>query len=299
MSGVLRRLLAAGAIVSTALSLSVTAQALTVGAYHILPLPQYYRETGLKPPGGGDGPMFYYGGSVFEGVKVVSVIWGSNVSQQTVTQIPLFSTAIVNSTYVDQMSPQYDTFKRGVNHHKGTKQHIGRGSFLGQIQITPHNGSLSITDADIQKELAYQIKHGVLPLNDLETLYMIYFPAEVTIKLDNLNSCQQFGAYHFAKNDTKLSNNNLFYTVEPECNAGFDFLTFAASHEFAEATTDNVPTPGRVPDFPQAWNDAHGFEAADLCGDAATLSDGTNSWTVAQYYLNTIEACATGNYQSP
>jgi hypothetical protein len=297
-----RSLRAAGiaAVISlVVLTQSTPVAALGVGAYHILPLPGYYAKTGRLPPGGGDGPLNYYGGSVFESVKVVSVMWGSGVNQQTVQQIPAFSAAMVNSTYMDQLSPQYDTFLRGINHHKGTKQHIQRGSYLGQVQIAPHNTSLSLTDADVQNELRYQIKHGALPLNDLDTLYMIYFPSNVTINIDGLISCQQFGAYHFAKNDTKLASNNVFYSVEPECGAGFDFLTFAASHEFIEATTDNVPTPGSNPDFPQAWNDVHGEEAGDLCGDAGTLSDGTHSWTVTQYYLNTIEACSTGNYQSP
>jgi hypothetical protein len=63
--------------------------------------------------------------------------------------------------------------------------------------------------------------------------------------------------------------------------------------------TDNVPTPGNVPDFPQAWNDTSGSEAADLCPFSGTLSDGANSWTVTQFYLNSILGCSMGNYQSP
>ena len=292
-----RTMAACAAAVTIALA-AAPVQAEKYGNYHILPTPAYIAKTG-RAPIQDSGPMFYYGGSVFESVKVISVLWGPNVPSATVDNIPEFTTALVNSTYVDQLSPQYDTFLRGVNGHHGTKQHIARGSFLGQIQITPHNTSSSLTDADVQAELRYQIKHGVLPIQDLSTLYMVYFPSSVTINLDGLISCQDFGAYHFAKNDTKLASNNVFYSVEPECGAGFDFLTFAASHEFIEATTDNVPTPGSIPDFPQAWNDVNGEEAGDLCGDAGTLSDGTHSWTVTQYYLNTIEACSTGNYQSP
>ena len=86
--------------------------------------------------------------------------------------------------------------------------------------------------------------------------------------------------------------------MEPECDSGFDYLTFAASHEFAEATTDNIPTPGSVPDFPQAWNDVHGAEVADLCsGFQGSLTDGVNTYEVTQYYLNSTRACSTGNYQ--
>jgi hypothetical protein len=129
---------------------------------------------------------------------------------------------------------------------------------------------------------------------------MIYFPSYISIDLQGCGSCSCFGAYHFATNDAKIARkSNIFYSVEPECNAGFSFLTFAASHEFIEATTDNVPTPGSNPDFPQAWNDASGFEVGDKCSGSGTLTSDAGSWTVTQYYLNSKHACSTGNYQSP
>jgi hypothetical protein len=292
------RSIAAFAAAAAALSLAVTpVQAYRHGAYHIMPTPQYLAKMKkeIPPPAG---PMFYYGGSVFEHMKVVSVMWGPNVPASTVAGIPGFSTAIVNSTYVDQMS-EYDTPKHGVNGHKGTKQHIGRGTYLGQVQITPKNQSTSLTDEDVQIELKHQIKKGKLPPSDLETLYMIYFPQNVSINLEGLLSCQDFGAYHFATNDLKLARNNVFYAVEPACNYSFGQITFIAAHEFAEATTDNVPTPGSFPDFPQAWNDANGFEIADKCGGSGTLTAGADHYTVTQYYLNSKSGCSTGNYTSP
>lgn len=273
------------------------AQAETVGHYHIFPTPSYIAKTG-RAPHLRAGAMEYFGGSVFESSKVVSVLWGPNVNSTIVATVPDFTTALVNSTYVDQMA-QYDTHLKGVNGHKGTKQDIGRGSYLGQIQIKPKHNSSNITDEDIQDELAYQIKKGKLPPQDLNTLYMIYFPDTVTITLDGLTSCVDFGAYHFANHDTKLSKKNIFYAVEPDCDAGINFTTFAASHEFAEATTDNVPTPGSNPDFPQAWNTSDGFEIGDLCSSSGTLTAGSEHWTVTQYYLNSTGACSTGNYTSP
>jgi hypothetical protein len=227
-------------------------------------------------------------------------MWGSGVNSTTVATVPGFTTALVNSTYVDQMA-EYDTHLKGINGHKGTKQDIRRGDYLGQIQIKPHNKSLTLTDKDVQKEIEQQIADGVLPAQSLDNLYMIYFPQNVSINLQGLQSCVDFGAYHFATHDTKLSKRNLFYAVEPDCNSGINFITFAASHEFAEATTDNVPTPGSNPDFPQAWNDSAGFEIGDKCGGSGSLTD-TNtgkSYTVTQYYLNSKANCSTGNYTSP
>lgn len=294
---ILRTALVAGAAVILA-SLG-SAQALVVGAYRILPLPHFYESTERLPPGGGDGPLYYYGGSVFSNVKVVTVMWGSDVSAETVAKIPAFTSAIVNSTYMDQMAEYGTRHHKGRNGHGSTHQTISRGLYLGQVQISPKHKGAEITDADIQKELSYQVANGALPPNDLNTLYMIYFPSSVTINLDGLVSCRDFGAYHFAKRSGGLRSTNLFYTVEPECNSGFDYLTYAASHEFAEAVTDNIPTPGNVPDFPQAWNDVNGGEAADLCPFSGTLTDGMNSWTVTQFYLNSILGCSMGDYRSP
>jgi hypothetical protein len=288
----------AAAAVGFALAAAPAGAFTTSKNYHIMPTQAYMAKlakAGVPPP---SGPVNYYGGSVFTSSKVVSVMWGGSVNPTIVSTIPGFSGAIVNSTYVDQMS-QYDTPKKGINGHKGTKQDIGRGTYLGQIVITPKNTSTSLEDSDVQKEIKYQIKKGVLPANDLNTLYMVYFPQNVSIDLDGLQSCVDFGAYHFAVNDVKLAKNNIFYAVEPDCGGSIANITFAASHEFAEATTDNVPTPGSVPDFPQAWNDASGFEIGDLCGGSGQLTAGTTHWTVTQYFLNTTMKCSTGNYTSP
>jgi hypothetical protein len=282
------------------LSVSLPTEALVHGAYHILPLPGYFQKTGHLPPGGGDGPVYYYGGSVFANVRVVSVLWNKDVLQNTKDQVPPFSAALVNGTYIDQMGEFGTLHQKAVNGHKSTKQVIGRGSYYGQVVFKPHNAAKQLSDADIQAELKRQIRNGVLPARDANTLYMIYFPADVIIDLDGLISCQQFGAYHFATNDTKIAPmRNIFYSVEPECNSGFDYLTYAASHEFAEAVTDNVPTPGNSPDYPQAWNDVNGLEVGDLCPFEGTLTDGTNTWTVTQFYLDSLEGCSTADYFSP
>ena len=290
----------AAAIAAVALS-AIPAQAYRYGAYHIMPTPEYaakLKREGMAPPPAE--VMNYYGGSVFESVKVVNVIWGPDVNPNTVAAVPGLAAALVQSTYLDQGSAEYSTKGvKAINGHKSTKQTIGRGSFLGQVQIKPKNTNTSLTDEDVQKELKYQIKKGKLPASDLQTLYMVYFPDAVSINLDGLQSCSDFGAYHFATNGLKLSKKNIFYAVEPSCHYSVNNITFAASHEFMEATTDNVPTPGSFPDFPQAWNDSSGYEIADVCGGSGTLTSSEGHWTVTQYFLNSVARCSTGNYTSP
>lgn len=297
------RNMAAAAAALAALCFAVPADAYRHGAYHIMPTKQFLKKMnkdGVPPPAG---QVFYYGGSVFESVKVVNVIWGSTVNPTIVTAANGLSGALVQSTYIDQMHEYNTKGATAINGHKSTKQEIGRGTYLGQFQIKPKNKNTQLTDEDVQKELKKQIKKGKLPPSDLQTLYMIYFPRAVSINLDGLRSCIDFGAYHFATNDVKLSKKNVFYSVEPDCGSSIASVTFAASHEFMEATTDNVPTPGSFPDFPQAWNDVNGFEGADKCGGSGTLTKGSDHWTVTQYWLMSRNSgaggCSTGNYTSP
>jgi hypothetical protein len=194
---------------------------------------------------------------------------------------------------------QYDTYLKAMDGRKGTKQHIGRGEFLGQVQISPSHTSTKLTNGDVVKEIKLQIAAGALPAADLDTLYMVYFPRNVSISLDGMVSCRDFGAYHYASIDTQMKKSNIFYSVEPDCGYSFDTITFIAAHEFVEAVTDNIPTPGTNPAFPQAWNTTGGYEVADLCGNSGQLKAGAKTYTVSQYFLNTTGACSTGNYTSP
>ncbi len=270
------------------------------GAYHIYRTPEQWHRIGRYPNLGTGGQMEYFGGPVLASVKVVSVMWGPNVNHQTVNGMPGFLSAIVNSTYVDQMSI-YDTNLNGVNGHKGTHQNITRGTFLGQVQITPQNQNTQLTDKDIHKELKYQISIGALPAQDQNTLYMIYFPSNIVINLDGMLSCQSFGAYHFAVNDTKWAKlKNIYYGVMPDCGYSFNDHTIVSSHEYAEATTDAIPTPGSNPAWPQAWNTSNGYEVGDLCeGTQGTLTAGATTYYVQEIYLNNIAGCGTANFTSP
>jgi hypothetical protein len=241
--------------------------------------------------------MLYYGGPVFSKVKVISVIWGSKVNSQVVSGIGGFYTAATNSTWFDIMA-QYATDLTGVNGHKGTNQTISRGSYVGQVVITPHNTKTALTDKAVQKELLYQIKAGILPAPDANTLYMTYFPANITIKLGQAVSCSSFGAYH--EGFMNAAYGGVTYGVMPDCGFTFADFTVVSSHELAEATTDNFPTPGSKPKYPQAWNTSDGYEIGDLCeGSDGTLAAGKTKYTVQQIFSNTTNACSTGNYTSP
>jgi hypothetical protein len=242
------------------------------------------------------GQMEYFGGPVFSKVKVVSVMWGPDVNATVVSDIAGFFAAATKSTWFDILA-QYGTNLTGVNGHAGTDQTISRGSFQTQVVITPYNASTTLTDVAIQKELKAQIKNKMLPSATANTVYMVYFPPGFTINLDGSLSCDEFGAYH---NGVTYGKAGLFYGVMPDCGYSFGYETVVSSHELAEATTDNFPTPGNDPAYPQAWNNSQGYEIGDLCeGQYATLTTRTTSYSVQQVYSNTAASCTTANYTSP
>jgi len=242
--------------------------------------------------------MLYYAGPVIGTVKVVAVMWSGKVAAPIKSGIGPFLNAIANSTFIDQLA-QYSTNIVGVNGIQGTDQTITRGKYLGKFVIKPANKSKNLTDAQVQTELLAQIAAGHLPPSDLNTLYMIYFPADISINLDGSLSCQAFGAYHFATSST-VTASNVFYGVMPDCGGGLPEQTVVSSHEFAEAITDAIPTPGSSPAYPQAWNTSDGYEIGDLCeGTSGTLSTKKQSWEVQEVFLNSTNNCGTGNFTSP
>jgi hypothetical protein len=267
-------------------------------AIHFMYTPQYARQIG-RVPNANTGQMEYFGGPVFSKVQVVSVMWGPNVSQATVQGMPGFLKALPNSTFQDQLGEYSTKGLVGVDGHKGTNQTIKRGGFLGQFVITPKNTKTTISNRDIRIELAYQIANGNLPAQNQNNLYMIYFPSNVTIVAFGIQSCSSFGAYHYSSSGHKHST-NVYYGVMPDCGYSFESHTIISAHEFAEATSDNIPTPGTNPKYPQAWNTSDGYEIGDLCqGTSGQLVTKKTTYYVQQVYLNSTAGCSTGNYTSP
>lgn len=299
------RIAAAGAAAGLVLSLlgggAASAQLVRYdkeSAIHFMLTPEYAKKIG-RVPAQNAGSEEYFGGTVFPNVKVISVLWGSTVAEATVKDMPGFLRALPNSTFMDQLSEYSTVGLKGVNGHKGSNQTLARGTFWGQYEISPYDKNTTLQDKEIHVELKRQIARGHLPPADLDTLYMIYFPPGVTIQAFGLSSCVSFGAYHNAK-FVRPRTNNIFYGVMPDCGYSFNSHTIISAHEFAEATTDNIPTPGNSPNYPQSWNTADGYEIGDLCeGTSGELTTEHKTYYVQQIYLNSIAGCSTGNYTSP
>ena len=236
----------------------------------------------VTPPAGAH--LTYFGGPVLSNAKVQAVYWGSNVALQP--HLNAFYGAITSSAYFDWLS-EYNT----------PTQHIGRGSFGGGHVITPSIHATTLTDAQIQKELAKQIAAGKLPKSDPNTIYMIHFPPGISITQHGSTSCVQFCAYH---GTFKKSAQNVYYGVIPDqggaCAGGCgptpaaDGTTDVSSHELIEAVTDPAVGLATTTGAPLAWYDQANGEIGDICagsGDSAQVA----GFTVQVEWSNARGAC--------
>ena len=209
-------------------------------------------------------------GYVIPHVNVVGVIWGSNVTPLVSTMVG-FYVDILNSQYMDWLS-EYST--------PGTT--IGRGVFRGMFQITPHNPNLSLSDADVQSELTYQISHGILPSNDANTLYAVYMPTNATVVDPFGVPTIACGGYHY------FHGQSLIYSVvidAPSCDSDNKQLAIISSHELIEAVTDPYTT---------AWHDSCGDEVGDYCDNHlkfSTPEHADRGYFAAEGYSNSSRSC--------
>jgi hypothetical protein len=259
----------------------------------------------------------YYGGPVVSDVQVVQVLYGTGsylpqISSTTSPSMASFYGGVTNSPYFTWLS-EYDTNIVDQGGQQGTNQTIGYGTFLNQYAITPSSGNngSTITDAEIQAELAAQINAGTLPpvtydaAGNTNTLYMVNFPAGKTITQGGTNSCQSGGfcAYH---GTFTLNGKDVYYGVLPDmssssgCYTGcgtnsqpFNNQTSVASHELVETVTDAAVGLATVYGPPLAWYDQVNGEAGDICNaEQGTVVGGDGvTYVVQKIWSNTDNAC--------
>jgi len=252
---------------------------------------------GASGPGGASGPvarqsaavvtassnMTYGGGSVISNVHAVPVFWTASVAATTQSEIQCFFDAVVRSPYIDWLS-EYDT----------SSQRIGRGTTGSPVTIAqPVHPSLSLTDDDLQGELRDQIRSGLLPAPDNDTVYMIYFPPGYSLDDGSGgHSCgtQQgdFCGYH---KSFAIDGQLVRYGVIPDptcaaCNGhGGDFFANIgdnSSHELLEAVTD--------PDPPSGWYGSS-VEIGDGVCDHVTVNLPGTFYTVQELWSNARGQC--------
>lgn len=315
--------LAAWMLAGPALAQSPTPNLLTGQARpHVLPLrlPGKQLASPLAPVGA---QLSYYGGRVVSNAQVVVVLWGSGnflpqIAGNASPGITDFYSGVLNSSYLDWLSGEYDTQGLSVVGTPGTNQVIGRGSLVGSYRIVPATTGATGTTVDdtaIQAELAAQIAAGHLPAPEVDaagnnnSYYAVFFPAGISITMSGSpGSCVSGGfcAYH-GTSQTALG--EIYYGVQPDfqppslCATGcggstaFNNVTSVASHELTETLTDAEVGFATAGAPPLGWYDLTlNQEIGDLCNQlqgTVTGGDG-KSYTVQQEFSNLAAGCILG-----
>jgi hypothetical protein len=290
------------------------------GTIHIVPFGRGSAgvKNGAAPAGA---HLTYFGGPIISNIHVIAVFWGPSVNAAVTGGIGQFFTDITSSNYYDLLS-EYST--AGITSSGGvsSNQSLVRGQFDGAVTITPSvacpGGTCTITDSQIQTELAAQITAGHLPqpLTDAQgiitTFYMIYFPPGVTIDAGGgALSCAAFCAYHSNTSNASPSL-RMPYGVLPDfappsaCSSGcglgtlFQNVTAVTSHELSEAATDAQAGSATATGPPLAWYDPSPpptpdlGEIGDICHAQDTLVNaGGNTYTVQKEFSNLQNDCVS------
>jgi hypothetical protein len=252
--------------------------------------------------------VLYFGGPVISNVKIIAVFWGPKVDADTQARIGDYYTAATNSSYMDWLT-EYNTEIKAMDGRQGTNQTIGRGTYAGAITISPKNLGTKLDKADVEAELQYQMDQKVLPAPDANSLYMIHFPAGITLLTGGEASCDTWCGDHEGVQTVKYG--NIYYAMMPDlggnCQFGCDFagsafdsLTVIASHEMIEAVTDPLcPNINDNPAYPAAWMAQDQNEIGDLCtGGTASLTANKTTYTVQTEWDESISGCKGGTFRT-
>jgi len=257
----------------------------------------------------------YYGGKVVSNAKVVQVLWGTGFSADVQTNLAPFYSSVLASPYIDWLSEYSTVGLNGfVDGLPGSNQRIGRGAFVGTYPITPSNTATTLTNVQVQTEIAAQINAGHLPAptfdwqGDVNTIYMIDFPSGLKITIDGAQSCVQFCAIF----DTLTFNGkSVGLGMIPDITSGgcqggcgtsataLNNITWVHSFELIQIITDTEIGLASTVARPIAWYDNGSSPSdqgniADVCnGSTATIG----GYTVAKGWSQTLNNCiaALGN----
>ncbi len=167
-----------------------------------------------------------YGGVVLTAPKVVPIYFSSDDTSYT-GKLTSFLDNLPASAYWPAISTEYG---------------VGAMTVATPIVITDAPPT-TIDDTAIGPWLASEIAAAVLPTQDANTVYAVFYPTGTTVTLQGDASCTSFGGYHssFPQNTVTIT-----YAIVPRCASfnglvGIDSTTSAASHELIEASTDPHP----------------------------------------------------------
>jgi hypothetical protein len=203
----------------------------------------------------------FHGGAIIEHPKIVTVTFDGDESR---AMLDAFGDAITSTRWWDAVRDGYcDADNRCVGRGAGGGHgHLADIANAAFDDSSDPEGSSSLRDLLIRN-----VGSGTLPAPDASTIYVVYLPADATVKLDGSALCVALSAYHnfglysrrAADGETRVA---YAYAVIPSCGFTDITATSAASHEIIEAATNPTFRAFYMRDV--AWT-YDGAEDADLC----------------------------------
>ncbi len=194
------------------------------------------------------------GGPVMKSPKAVPITFQSDTAA---AQLEQFVTKIAGSNYWTAATSEY-----------------GVGALTAESAIRlSETPPTTMSDAQVQAWLTSKIVNGddagpPFPQPDDDTVYVVFFPASVTITLMGFPSCNGFDGYH---SDFKIGSQKVAYAVLMRCTT-LGAVTLAASHELVEVATDPFSADTTTAAYYQPDADhfvweygGGGGEIADMC----------------------------------
>ncbi len=251
--------------------------------------------TAVYPPSYGSGNLSDHGGPEIAGAAFQPVYWNGSVAYSTATslgyatiqaQIAAFASAFPdNGNWNNSSTDDYEIVQQ-----YGSSDFIAPtlGSNAGFVDGQATKSGIS--DSSIQSYLSSLFNAGTLVPSG-STLYGVYFPHGMKVRLTGGSSCSSFCGYHshFSYGGTLIK-----YAVfpYPDCTgcslsgkSVADMLTIVSSHEIREAVTDSLGT---------AWYDNSGYEADDKCAWHNLYQMTTGGFWVQPEYSNGGTVTASG-----
>jgi hypothetical protein len=235
-----------------------------------------YRQLAIAPeaaidpiPGTSTTGFNAHAGEVMASPRVFAIYWGRNYGSPTTGMNAIarnldtfFSTILANAAYMGPLS-QYA---------------VSTATFLGSTWIDHDPGTAQTFNFNNMRDVLINWLHvGMLPVvpqqNELDLLFVIFAPTEVTLADDN-GAVGGFCAYHWYGYYDKgpFGKYNLFFAV-----ADATASTSVTSHELVEAFTDRNG---------HGWySDDGGDEIGDVCSMCGSATLTVAGFAAASYWL--------------
>ncbi len=215
----------------------------------------------------------FNGGKVMGQVSLVTITFDSDTFR---TKLEAFANTVGTSAW-------WDTVRAGYCDNKGTcVGHATPHPTKPTVHLPTSSLATSYTDAvaggTIGTLIDSGIKKGTFPAPTPDTLYLLYFPASVTITAGDpatgaITSCKEFDGYHTMMTSSGVT---FPYAIIARCPSGsgsqvdLDAVTLTSSHELAEAASDPFYDTNGNTGFMSRGEDAWDFpggggEIGDRC----------------------------------